>query len=94
MHWRKTVWLAAGLVTWAATMALAQSDDPFLRSLGKDQPVDRPGLARFMLRITSTLDNGRDAARDRESDDGSRNEKSGCVKLRRPETSDDRESSE
>lgn len=45
----------------AMSMPLAQSDDPFLRSLDNDQPVDRSGLARFMLRTTSTLDQGRDA---------------------------------
>ncbi len=41
--------------------SFAQSDDPFLRSLGKDQPVDRPGLARFMVRTTAALDGSRDA---------------------------------
>ena len=55
------MWLVAGLVTLAGSLAVAQSDDPFLRSLAKDQPVDRPGLARFMLGITSALENGRDA---------------------------------
>jgi len=49
------------VLTLAAAMPLAQSDDPFLRSLAKDQPVDRPGLARFVVEITSTLQNGKDA---------------------------------
>ncbi len=44
-----------------ASPSLAQSDDPFLRSLGRDQPVDRPGLARFMVRTTGTLDGAREA---------------------------------
>jgi len=44
-----------------AAAAVAQSDDPFLRSLGKDQPVDRPGLARFMAGTASVLENGREA---------------------------------
>ena len=61
MHSRITSWLIAGVVTLVAASVVAQSDDPFLRSLGKDQPVDRPGLARFMLGIASALENGRDA---------------------------------
>ncbi|TDI49229.1 MAG: hypothetical protein E2P01_03800 [Acidobacteria bacterium] len=61
MYSRKTTWLVAGAVMLVAAMAVAQSDDPFLRSLGKDQPVDRPGLARFMLGTASALENGRDA---------------------------------
>jgi len=61
MYSRKTTWLVAGAVMLVAATAVAQSDDPFLRSLGKDQPVDRPGLARFMLGTASALENGRDA---------------------------------
>ena len=61
MHRKKTAWLVAAVALLAAAMPIAQSDDPFLRSLGKDQPVDRPGLARFVVRTTSTLENGRDA---------------------------------
>ena len=61
MYSRKTTWLVAGAVMLVAATAVAQSDDPFLRSLGKDQPVDRPGLARFMRGTASALENGRDA---------------------------------
>ncbi len=61
MRCRKTPWFVAGMLTLAATMGVAQSDDPFLRSLGNNQPVDRPGLARFMVGIASTLASGKDA---------------------------------
>ena len=61
MQSRRTAWPAAVLVALATAMPMAQSDDPFLRSLGQDRPVDRPGLAHFMVRTMSTLDNGRDA---------------------------------
>ena len=61
MHSRKTAWLLAGAAALVAATVVAQSDDPFLRSLGKDQPVERPGLARFMLGIASALEDGRDS---------------------------------
>jgi len=62
MNLKYTAWLVSGILTLAATLALGQSEDPFLRSLGKDRPVDRPGLARFTLGVSSTLDRGKDAA--------------------------------
>jgi len=61
MQSKKSVWLLAGVVILVAATAVAQSDDPFLRSLGKNQPVDRPGLAGFVSGIVSALENGRDA---------------------------------
>ncbi len=60
MQSRRIPWFVAGVLTLAAAMPIAQSDDPFLRSLAKDQPVDRPGLARFIVGITSTLEKGKD----------------------------------
>lgn len=60
MQSRRIAWLVAGVLTTAAALPIAQSDDPFLRSLAKDQPVDRPGLALFIGGITSTLEKGKD----------------------------------
>jgi len=61
MHSRRTAWLVALVAALATPLPLAQSDDPFLRSLDTTQPVDRSGLAHFMVRTTNTLDAGRDA---------------------------------
>jgi len=61
MQVRAIVALAVGLTIVAAANVGAQSDDPFLRSLSDDPVVDRPGLARFMAGIGSTLVAGKDS---------------------------------
>lgn len=38
----------------------AQSDDPFLRTLTTDAPLDRRALAQFVQRVSSTLEAGKE----------------------------------